>query len=76
MIPIWVIYQRPTDYPDAPFVMRKHHINERKKEGRVTPTAHCYTAETIEELRLKIPDGKQRMVRSPKDEPQIVEWWF
>jgi hypothetical protein len=75
MIPIWVIYKRPTDFPDHNFVMREHHITNGKTENLV-PTEHFYTADTIEEIRRKIPAGKQRVSRSKGDEPQIVEWWF
>jgi hypothetical protein len=76
MIPIWVIYQRPSDYPAAAFAMREHHINGKGEKRSVTPTEHIHTAETIEELRQKVPPGKQRIPRSETDEPQIVEWYF
>lgn len=73
MIKLWVIYQRPTDYPDAPFVMREFYI---PKGGRVTPTDKLQMGASIEELRANIPPGKMRMPRSEDDEQQIVEWYF
>lgn len=75
-IKIWVIYQKPTDFPDANFVMREHHITRDLGRNAVVPTEHIYTAETIEKLRHHIPAGKQKMLRAEQDEPQIVEWWF
>jgi hypothetical protein len=76
MIKIWVIYARTTDYPAWPYVMREHHIQRRKGERDVTPTENFHLAETIEELRRRIPKGKIRMLRTEGDEPQIVEWWY
>lgn len=75
-IKIWVIYQKTTDFPDANFVMREHHIKRVKGKNAVTPTEYFYTAESIEQLRRRIPQGKQKMLRAELDEPQIVEWWF
>jgi hypothetical protein len=77
MIKIWVIYERPKDFPDQ-FVMREHHIKGGKNGGpnEVRPTEHFYTADSIAELRRKVPAGKQRIERIEGDEPQIVEWWF
>jgi hypothetical protein len=75
-IKIWVIYRRPSDFPNANFVMREHHIRRVDGANAVTPTEHFYTADSIEQLRQRIPSGKQLMLRNERDEPQIVEWWF
>ena len=77
-IKIWVIYQQPTDFPGVNFVMREHHIYRRSgnADRGATPTENVYKGDTIDQLRRKIPQGKQRMIRSEADEPQIVEWWF
>jgi hypothetical protein len=72
-----VIYAKPTDYPNAAFVMREHHIKNPRRQGRVVePTDNVHIGASIEDLRRKIPYGKTRMPRSDDDEPQIVEWWF
>jgi PHD/YefM family antitoxin component YafN of YafNO toxin-antitoxin module len=78
MIPIWVIYRRPTDFPTSNYVMREHYVitNEGASQNVVMPTEYFHTAQNIEELRRKIPRGKQRVLRRDDDEPQIVEWWF
>lgn len=75
MMKIWVIYEKPTDFPDQ-FVMREHHIKGGKNDRAVTPTDNFYTADSIAELRRKIPAGKQKVLRHQDDEAQIVEWWF
>jgi hypothetical protein len=76
VIKIWVIYHKPTDYPED-YVMREHHVQFAKtKEKVITPTDHVYTAKSIWELRRRIPPGKQQVLRTEGDEPQIVEWWF
>ena len=47
MIKIWVIYHKPTDYPED-YVMREHHVQFAKtKEKVITPTDHVYTAKSI-----------------------------
>jgi hypothetical protein len=75
MIKIWVIYERTTDFPDAAFVMREHHIKGGKPR-EVRPTEHFYTGDSLAELRRQVPAGRQRVPRTDDDEPQIVEWWF
>jgi hypothetical protein len=67
----WVIYSRPTDYPDSAFVMREHYID---KDG-THPTAKVWTAESIEELREHLPLGAIAFARVANDEAQIIEWW-
>jgi hypothetical protein len=71
--PIWVIYRNPTDFPNFPFVMRKHYIEGGKlvrSHGRV------WRGSDVDRVREHIPKGKTKMERSEKDEPQIVEWWY
>ena len=68
---ILVIYKKPTDFPEWPFVMREHEMDN----GQVRPTANYHGAKTLKELRDRIPDGYTRMPRSDGDEPQIVEWY-
>ena len=69
---IWVIYKRPTDYPNVPFVMREHHM----VNGKVIASPKTWQGSNIGQVRKNIPEGKTRMERSETDEPQIVEWWY
>jgi hypothetical protein len=72
MTTIWVIYQRPTDYRQCPFVVREYNV----EKGQSIPSGVLYTARTLQQARKCIPDGAQRVRRDDGDEPQIVEWWF
>ena len=66
-IPLICVYDHPTDYPDK-FIARLWY-------GSV-PTRIMATADTLEELRDKIPSSMVRMDRHPKDDPCIVEVWI
>jgi hypothetical protein len=66
-LPIWVIYNSPTDYPGQ-FVARKWLNN--------TPTGEILRDASLDGLRIRLPKGLSRLERYPKDEPQIVETWF
>jgi hypothetical protein len=67
-LPIWTIYDHPTDFPDS-FVARKFVF------GR--PTDAILTAPTLDELRRKLADiGLVALTRSPGDDPKIVETWI
>lgn len=69
-LPMWVIYDRPKDYPRH-FVVRRHLAGA----GVVTADTDCQLADTLEEARKLIPPGLFNLGRSPHDEAQIVEVW-
>lgn len=73
---IWVIYTRPSDFPNDNFVVREHDVTREDGENAIKPTPRVHTGETIGQVRRFIPRGKQRLDRTEADEPQIVEWWF
>ncbi|MBC3871517.1 hypothetical protein [Undibacterium oligocarboniphilum] len=64
---IWVIYNSPIDLPGR-FVARKWLLNQ--------PTPELLQAQTLEEIRSKLPLGLVRMPRDERDDPKIVESWF
>ena len=66
-LPLWVVYERPTDFPDH-FVARKWLTDK--------PSPVVLLAGSLPELRSKLPVGLSGMPRSPQDEPQIVEVWL
>lgn len=66
-IPLICIYDHPTDYPDK-FIARLWDCS--------APTNIIATADTLEELRAKIPDCMVKLDRHPKDDPCIVEVWI
>lgn len=73
MLKMWVVYERPSDYPDG-FIARLW----RASSGGVVPSRHeVHTGATLEEVREKLkPYGLHRVSRDPRDEPQIVEMWL
>lgn len=70
MIPIYVIYDNPTDHPGK-FVVRKWWGDKPTGEGAVTDS--LYAARLyIRELGL----GLVMVTRDPGDDPCIVESWL
>lgn len=66
-ISLWVIYEKPLDYPEK-YVVR-HWIN-------TTPTKTMYIADTLDEIRKKIPSGLVNIGRKAEDDPKIKEVWI
>ena len=66
-IPVISVFFNTEDYPGK-FVAR---LFDR---GAHTPL--ITTADTLEELREKIPSNMVKMDRHPKDDPCIVEVWI
>ena len=67
-LPIWVIYDRPDDYPNH-YVVRKFYGN--------MPTDELYGGRDLEELRTMLT--KSKLIRFPRDatdDPRIVETWM
>ena len=67
-LPIWVIYDRPDDYPNH-YLVRKFYGN--------MPTDEMYGAQDLEELRAMLTRaGLVRFPRDATDDPKIVETWM
>lgn len=66
-LPMWVIYENPKDVPNK-FVARKW-LND-------IPQKIMYIADSLDEIRKRIPEGLVRMSRSIEDDPIIVEIWL
>jgi hypothetical protein len=67
-IRLWVIYDKPKDYPDK-FVARLFLNN--------TPTERTIACESIEPIRSQLEQyGFVNIGRQPLDEVQIVEVWI
>jgi hypothetical protein len=72
VLPMWVVYDRPTDFPDH-YVARCHQVGGRGTK----PTTLVVKAETLDELREVLRNiGLTCIARDPADEPQIVETWL
>jgi hypothetical protein len=70
---MWVVYNRPRDYPDH-FVVRRWIIG--LVPGEPVPDGSFYLGSTLEEVRRAIPPHLVRLERDPNDEPQIIECWI
>lgn len=68
-LPMWVIYDRPRDYPDH-VVVRKWLVRE---QAEPTP---CTLHDSIEAARAALPPGLVCLPRDPHDDPFIVETWL
>jgi len=65
---IWTIYDRPTDYPDR-FVARLW------SNGQITN--QMMFADTLDDMRSWLAEmGLTKVMRSPGDDPVIVESWL
>ncbi|WP_423396070.1 hypothetical protein [Burkholderia sp. LMG 21824] len=74
MFSIWVIYERPTDYPNG-YVARR--LRASSTGGVVTSPRDVLVGDTLDEVRAQLrPFGLYRIPRDPRDEPQIVESWI
>lgn len=69
-LPMWTIFERQRDFPDV-YVARLF-----LAIPSVIATACFISHENIEALRAMMPPGAARLMRSPGDEPQIVETWL
>jgi hypothetical protein len=63
---LFVIYERPKDYP-AHFVVRRWFGME--------PTEDFAIADTLEAARKELPRGLYRIPRQPGEDPVIAETW-
>lgn len=67
MIPIIVVYKKPSDYPDK-YVARLWNLDK--------PTEVVIIKDTLAEVRSVIPAGFFRLAPSVGDDPVIVETWI
>ena len=70
VLSMWVVYERPKDYPTS-YVVRRHAITSGGHYATPDHTIHA----TLEEARAAVPKWTVRLIRDPNDEPQIVECW-
>jgi hypothetical protein len=68
---MWTIYKHPLDYPDA-WVARRLIV----RAGQIWMTYDMFTADTLDEVRALLPQGLDRIDRSPNDDPVIAEVWI
>ena len=67
----WVIYAHPRDYPNR-YVMRRWRI----QGATIVPTDDIALADSLQEIRKKLPSGLFRLARFEDDDPCIAEVWL
>lgn len=74
-LPIWTIYENPSDYPGK-FVVRRGAVMQGGTY--YLDPAPSFVGDSLAEARASLPHerGLVRMSRSPGDAPQIVEVWL
>ncbi len=68
VLTIWTIYDHPRDYPDK-YVLRADDIPGGRRD-------FIELADTLDEIRRKVPAALCRMPPYPSDDPVIVETWI
>jgi len=66
---MWIIFKMPNGFPD-PYVARRWIIT-----GQVHATEGMLTADTLEELRAKLPYGLTREPRRDDGDEMLIETW-
>jgi hypothetical protein len=85
-LPLFVIYQRPSDYPNS-FVVRVFDLYNAARaaaregktvvfEGSFLLPPQFVVYPSLEIARTALPPGLTRLPRDPSDEPHIVESWI
>ena len=67
---MWVIYERPRDFPQG-FIVRRWDIT-----GPGPTPGPAYAELTLEAARRHVPPGLECLPRFENDEPTIVEAWL
>jgi len=70
---IWTVYDNPNDYPGK-FVARRFDVDASGPR----PSESLIIAQSLEVLRdtLQFELGLVKLMRSPEDDPKIVETWL
>lgn len=72
-ITMYTIYDHPSDYPNV-FVARRWVIP--RDNTPAYPELDVLTADTLDELRQKMPPDFTCIRRDANDDPKIVEVWL
>jgi hypothetical protein len=72
LLTLWVIYEKPRDFPDA-WVVRPQTVH---RGGAIVPSPTAVLCPSLEVARQYVPPGKVCLARDPNDDPVIVESWI
>jgi hypothetical protein len=71
-LPIWVVYDHPSDYPEQ-YVARQHIVSGDGDR----PTGSFVATKVLDDIReLMIKLGLVCITRSDEDDPVILETWL
>jgi hypothetical protein len=71
----YVIYHRPSDFPDAQYIVRESIVGQ--VSGQVVAGAVLGQAESLQQARALVPCHADNCIdRFPDDDPVIVEAWI
>jgi hypothetical protein len=71
-LPMWVVYDHPSDFPDQ-YIARQHIVGI---EGNKV-TDRTMGSDQLEKVRAALRNlGLVRIDRSPEDDPAIMEVWL
>jgi hypothetical protein len=70
-LPIWTVYNRPSDYPNG-YIARLHLTGD----GAMGATDLTIKADLSDIRRVLRLAGLTKMAREPEDMPQIIESWL
>ena len=68
---LFTIYEHPLDYPRH-YVVRRWFVEAGKEVADIVPRI----ADTLEEVRVFVPDGRVRTLPRSTDDPTVVEVWL
>lgn len=68
---MWVVYNRPRDYPDR-IVVRRWVVGP----GMMAPTPDVTLYDSVEAARAAMPPDRVRLSRFFEDDPRIAEVWL
>ena len=72
MLRMWTIYKHPKDYPKS-YVARLFEVDADGPR----PTGSIVVAATLDRLQYEMEEmGLVKLMRSPEDDPVIVETWL
>ena len=66
-VTVWVVYEDPPDFPNQYVARRSRGIYE---------PGESVAADTLVDLREKLPPGLMRLERSANDDPMVRESWI
>lgn len=71
-LPLITIYNAPADFAGQ-FVARIHIV---EINGTTRPLIYAALADSLDGIRAKLPQGLDRLERSPEDDKHIIESWI